>query len=116
MKRFFSAPTTINLELTDVCNVKCVHCYNPTQELLQKKSWMTKEKLSILAEMFSDAGVFHVVLTGGEPFSRFDLLEHGIKVMGEADLSVSCNSNLMLVTEDKFKRLANLGLDHILTS
>ena len=30
--------------------------------------------------------------------------------------SFSCNSNLMLTTDEKMKRLSSLGLDHILTS
>ncbi|PPR26426.1 MAG: hypothetical protein CFH34_00953, partial [Alphaproteobacteria bacterium MarineAlpha9_Bin4] len=28
MKRLFSAPTVVNLEITEICNVKCRHCYN----------------------------------------------------------------------------------------
>ena len=31
-KKYFSAPTTVNLELTELCNVKCRHCYNPWRD------------------------------------------------------------------------------------
>ena len=32
IKKVYSAPTTINLEMTEACNVKCRHCYNPWRE------------------------------------------------------------------------------------
>ena len=32
MQRLFSAPTTVNFELTEICNVKCRHCYNPWRD------------------------------------------------------------------------------------
>ena len=34
----------------------------------------------------------------------------------EENISFSCNSNLMLCTDERAKTLAGLGLDHILTS
>ena len=32
MNRIFSAPTGGNFELTDLCNLKCGHCYNYWRE------------------------------------------------------------------------------------
>jgi radical SAM protein with 4Fe4S-binding SPASM domain len=66
--------------------------------------------------MFVDAGVFHVVLSGGEPLCTFDLLEYALKRLKEGGLTVSCNSNLMLATDEKMRRLREAGLDHVLTS
>ena len=66
--------------------------------------------------MFIDAGVFHVILTGGEPFTQFDLLKHALRRLLDNDISISCNSNLTLATPDQLKQLHDIGLDHILTS
>lgn len=112
----FSAPTVINLEITDFCTLRCRHCYNYWRQENQKSISMTKEMIDQLLDMFVSAGIFHVVFTGGEPFVRFDILEYGIKQMVKNDISVSCNSNLLLANEDKIKRLVDAGLDHILTS
>ena len=31
-KKIYSAPTCVNLEMTEACNVKCLHCYNPWRD------------------------------------------------------------------------------------
>ena len=74
MKRMLSAPTVVNLELTELCNVKCRHCYNFWRDESMGSVSLDQEKLDILIDKFADAGVFHVVLSGGEPMSNFDLL------------------------------------------
>ena len=65
MDRVYSAPTCINLEITEVCNFKCTHCYNPWREESLGVHTLTKERLKSLIEEFADAGVFHVILSGG---------------------------------------------------
>lgn len=77
---------------------------------------LTIEKLDLVLDKLIDAGVFHVVLSGGEPFAKFKLLTHGIQRLKAADVSVSVNTNLMLATDERCKKLAELGLDHVLTS
>lgn len=116
-KFIMSAPIAINLELVDSCNVTCRHCYNFwRQDLNQSGKKFSREMFDRFLEMVIDAGVFHVILTGGEPFMNFDVLEYGLKCLPEKGISHSVNSNLMLVTKDKIKRLRYAGLEHILTS
>ena len=116
MKRFFSAPTAVNLELTEICNITCRHCYNFWREDGMGSISLDEEKMDRLVEKFREAGIFHVILSGGEPFSKFEVLEHAIGELLRNNISVSCNSNLMLTSENKIERLATAGLDHILTS
>ncbi len=115
-KRLLSAPIAVNLEITELCNVKCRHCYNFWRDESMGSVSLKKDRLDSLIDQFVEAGIFHVVLTGGEPFSNFDLLEHGFRRLQESNISISCNSNLMLATPEKCERLAAVGLDHILTS
>ena len=116
MKRLFSAPTTVNLELTEVCNVKCRHCYNFWRDESVGFVTLDQQKLDKVVEKLAEAEVFHVIVSGGEPFAKFDLLEHVLLRLHERGISTSCNSNLMLATDEKTQRLAAAGLDHILTS
>jgi len=116
MKQMFSGPTVVNIEVTDKCNVKCRHCYNFWREDQSRKQSLSMDKMDRLLDILIDGGVFHVVLSGGEPFVNFDVMEYGFKKLKDNNISVSCNSNLMLATKDKIKRLAEVGVDHILTS
>lgn len=116
-RKILSAPVTINLELIDGCNIKCRHCYNFwRQDFNQNNKRFSKEMFDRFLEMVIDSGVFHVILTGGEPFINFEVLEYGLKRLTEKGISHSVNSNLILVTEDKIKRLHDVGLEHVLTS
>ncbi len=116
MKRLFNAPTTVNLELTEACNVKCRHCYNFWRDESVGQVSLNEDSLGKMIDKISDAGVFHTVLTGGEPMAKFKLLCFAIERFKSKNISISVNSNLMLCDDKKANKLANLGVDHILTS
>ncbi len=116
MKRLFKAPTTVNLEITEVCNVKCRHCYNFWRDESMGQVSLDHHTVDVILDRLIEGEVFHVILSGGEPMARFDLLEDAITKLTAANISVSCNSNLMIVTDERAQRLARAGLDHILTS
>jgi len=111
-----SAPTVLNIEITDLCNEKCRHCYNFWRENNSSTNQMTKELMDKLLNDVIDSGVFHVVFSGGEPLENFKVLEYGLKKLCDNNISVSVNSNLAIATEEKIKRLIDAGVDHILTS
>ncbi|HHT9135729.1 MAG TPA: radical SAM/SPASM domain-containing protein [Candidatus Wunengus sp. YC60] len=115
-KKLYSAPTSLNLEITDKCNVKCRHCYNYWREEGIKTESMTKQNFDRLLELIVDSKIFHVILTGGEPFFNFELLEYACSRLVKNNISISVNTNLIMSSEDKIKRLSAAGVDHILTS
>ena len=86
MKRIFSGPTTVNFELTEICNVKCKHCYNPWRDESMGVNYIDSKKLDAIIQKFINAKVFHVVLTGGEPFSNFDILVEAIKKLKQNNI------------------------------
>ncbi|TLX98949.1 MAG: radical SAM protein [Thaumarchaeota archaeon] len=70
-------PETVTFELTYGCNLRCVHCYNPTHRVLPQEL-STEEVFSIL-DQCADVGVVTLTFTGGEPFVRpdvFAIFEH----------------------------------------
>ena len=67
-------PLTVNFEVTAACNLSCIHCYHDNC----RKN--TGEELTFgqIKEMFSslkNAGTMFLIITGGEPFLRQDILE-----------------------------------------
>ena len=115
-RRLFSAPTVCNVEITEACNLSCTHCYNHFRPAGDTRKQMNLETMERLVNSLAEAGVFHVILSGGEPFTNFGVLLHGLRLLREKNISFSCNSNLILATEERMQRLADAGLDHILTS
>ncbi len=115
-KRELKAPIMINLEITSGCNLKCRHCYNFWRQDNGPVEKLKHETMDRLIEKIVDEGVFHVVLTGGEPFANFHILEYALGKLSEAGISTSVNSNLMLTNPERTGRLREAGLDHILTS
>lgn len=115
-KKVYSAPTTINLEMTEACNVKCRHCYNPWREEHAGKFNLNKDKIDYLIDEFVKNKVFHVILSGGEPLAKYNDLCYALEKLVKNNISTSLNSNLMLATPDKMKKLKDIGLDHVLTS
>ena len=116
MRRIFATPTTANVELTEICNVKCTHCYNFWRDESMGQVSVDHQQLVRTFDALSEAGIFHVVLTGGEPFAKFKTLLAALDLAAERKMSVSVNSNLMLATDDRLQQLAGKGVDHILTS
>jgi radical SAM protein with 4Fe4S-binding SPASM domain len=71
------SPESVTFELTYGCNLRCVHCYNPTHRALPREL-ATKEVFSILDQV-ANLGVVEMHFTGGEPLVRpdaFDIFRH----------------------------------------
>lgn len=64
------APLLVWLEMTRACNLRCRHCFVDASEP-QPGELTTDEVLSLLDQLKAQ-GVFCVVFSGGEPFSRPD--------------------------------------------
>lgn len=64
-------PGEVTFELTYGCNLRCVHCFNPTHRALRKEL-STGEILGVLDQLAA-FGVLAVTFTGGELSTRLDL-------------------------------------------
>jgi len=68
----------ISWEATRRCNLKCLHCGSPAEEVDLGEELTTDEVIGAftqIAENFDMNGFRHINITGGEPFVRYDLLE-----------------------------------------
>ena len=64
-------PEGMTFELTYGCNLRCVHCYNPTHRALPHE--LTTSEICSLLNQIADLGVLTVTFTGGEPSVRPDI-------------------------------------------
>ena len=106
-------PDSATIELTYGCNLRCVHCYNPTHRALPQEL-TTEEVRSILTQM-ANLGVLTVSLSGGEPSLRPDIEE----ILGHArraGLLVSLLTNATRMTPAFAARLEELAVAQVFVS
>ena len=84
------------LELTYRCNEKCVHCYLPQETRLPELSLQQIDKL--MGE-FANMGGLQIQLTGGEAFSRKDIVSI-LALTKKHGLVTSITTNLTLLNDE----------------
>lgn len=68
----------ISWEATRRCNLRCLHCGSPTEEVNNADELKTEEIIGAFDEIacnFDMNRFRHINITGGEPFVRSDLLD-----------------------------------------
>lgn len=91
----------VMIELCNTCNWRCKHCYIPEH---------SSENLSIdlikrIVKELRTLGCFDLTLTGGEIFTRDDIMEI-IKICRAEYFNVTLFSNIALLNEKKIAQLA----------
>jgi len=101
------SPESATFELTYGCNLRCVHCYNPTHRALPHE--LTTEEICAILDQVADLGVLRLTFTGGELFVRpdvFDIFRHA-KGLG---FRLCLISNATRITPSIATRLQELEL------
>lgn len=110
-KRGRSGPSLVELALTQHCNAACDHCYAAPSLRSNPSELTTSEVLRALDEL-REGGVRTLVLSGGEPLLRSDL----IPVVEEAStlgMEVRLLTNGLLLNDALAARLARAGLSYV---
>lgn len=111
------APLSAQLEITEKCNLRCIHCYHLNHCLEKEVSLdLNHERISLLAEKIVESKIFDVILTGGEPLFRKNIIESLLAYFKKHNIYVSLNTNLLLATEDFLENIKTLKLDSLLIS
>lgn len=113
-----SAPTAIDLVLTQQCNHRCLHCYNPwrVEEVSDKADCnMTSfQRIEFIVEQLAKHNIWSVTITGGEPLADPALLYHAITCLKEKHIAYGLNSNLTLMSDKIASDLVTLGFSPII--
>lgn len=93
------------VELTYGCNLRCVHCYNPTHEA--KNELSTSQVFRILDQL-AEEGTLQVGFTGGELFTRQDIFEI-LRYAKSKGFVISIFTNATMITADLADRIKESG-------
>ena len=90
-----SGPTSISLDVTTKCNLKCVHCFNNSGGVDSSQD-LTNEELLNVSEQIVELSPMSVCLCGGEPLLRDNLFEIAKTISGNVGaLNMVCNGYAM---------------------
>lgn len=87
--------TNVHIEITSICNERCIHCYIPHEN---KTVQMSKEMFYDILEQCREMKVLHINISGGEPMLHPNFLDF-IKKCTEYNFSVNVLSNLTFLDE-----------------
>lgn len=94
-------PLSASLEITSQCNLRCNHCYVPPEP-------EDTNQVLRLVDRIADVGVLWLVITGGEPLLRQDILDI-CRYVKHKGLFVMLFTNATLVTPKLANDLAMIG-------
>ena len=97
-------PLKATMELTYGCNLRCVHCYNPTHKAQGELS--TQESYRIIDELAQE-GCFLITFTGGEMLTRRDAFEI-LTYAQKKGLAIILFTNATLITPERADRIQAL--------
>jgi GTP 3',8-cyclase len=108
---------SLRVSVTDRCNLRCLYCM-PEEDYvwLERQALLSFEELTGVVNIFTDLGVRHVRLTGGEPLLRQEL--HKLVGMLAAngaitDLALTTNGVLL---DEQAADLRRAGLHRVTVS
>ncbi len=97
--------------MTQACNLKCVHCYAHAVEKAKGKELTTEEARSMIDDL-AEFGAPVILFSGGEPLMRRDLIPLAHYAVDRGMRAV-ISTNGTLITKEKAKELKDVGLSYV---
>lgn len=99
-------PKVINLEITNKCNLKCMHC-SAIASTSNIKEVPYKILLKQMTDLKTTFGTEHVHITGGEPFLRNGVIDF-LKDLYALDYRISVTTNAIPIKRFDLKIIKNI--------
>jgi radical SAM protein with 4Fe4S-binding SPASM domain len=97
--------------LTQRCNLHCMHCYSDSRNRFYSGELSTGEALAVLDDL-ARFGVPTVLFSGGEPLMRDDLFELAAHAR-DAGLRTVLSTNGTCITRDAVRRISDSGFSYV---
>lgn len=94
------------LEVTERCNLNCTHCMEGGSK---NESEMSLEDIKKVIDQLRMLGVFRLVLTGGEPFMRDDIVEI-LEKCNNSFMKAIVFTNGLLITDEIINKIKDMNI------
>ena len=101
-------PFMVSYSITTKCNLKCKHCYSDSVEQASPDELSTEEAFHLIDEL-SNWGIGLLIIDGGEPLCREDLLDV-VKYASSKGIRTTIGSNGTLIDQPMAKKLVEAGV------
>lgn len=93
------------IRLTKGCNLSCPHCYVNGGEPL--KNELSTEEIKDIINQLTELKVFYIFFTGGEPFTRPDIVEI-LNYTHKKGIGISISTNGTAINERLLKKILHI--------
>ena len=107
-------PFIVSYSITTKCNLKCKHCYSNSTDQPAPDELSTKEALKLMDDL-SNWGIGLLVIDGGEPLCREDMLDV-VKYATLKGIRTTIGSNGTLIDEAMAKSMLGAGVKAVAIS
>ena len=98
--------------LTRRCNLRCRHCYTTSADTHFPGELSHEQAMGVLDDL-ADFKIPALILSGGEPLSRFDFFELAERARALKFRHLSLSTNGTLINVENAERIADLGFDYV---
>jgi len=101
-------PFMVSYSITTKCNLKCKHCYSSSVEQAAPDELSTEEALHLVDDL-SRWGIGLLIIDGGEPLCREDLLDI-VRYASSKGIRTTIGSNGTLIDEAMARKMVDAGV------
>ncbi|WP_417807831.1 heme d1 biosynthesis radical SAM protein NirJ [Thioclava sp.] len=98
--------------LTRRCNLKCRHCYTVSADVDFPFELSHEQAMGVLDDL-SGVGIPALILSGGEPLSRFDFFDIAERARALKFRYLALSTNGTKLVGDTAARVADIGFDYV---
>lgn len=110
MPQLVDAPFLVVWDITHLCNLRCVHCYQDAHRALPHEL-DTDEAKKLIDELYED-GVVIIAFSGGEPLMRKDFFELAAYAHKKG-LYLALATNATLITQEVAHKIREVGIEYV---
>lgn len=104
-------PVVIVWNITNQCNLNCLHCHQSSTSTLNEKELSTNEALKIIGKL-SNNGLSILTFSGGEPLLRTDIFDL-IKYATDNGIYCTIASNGIMMNQKIVEKLNKAGIKRV---
>ncbi len=101
-------PFMVSYSITQKCNLRCKHCYSDSVDQAAPDELSTQEALRLIDDL-SRWGIGLLIIDGGEPLCRQDLLDI-VKYASSKGIRTTIGSNGTLIDEEVARKMRDAGV------